>query len=105
MMNMLEKRKQLHQKLKMACNNVYFNPPANVKMQFPCIIYHSATTSSEFALNGRYLTAYSYRIEVLDTNADSPVVDKILNILQTADIVNAMIGDGINHTYLDYKTY
>lgn len=104
-MNLLEKRKQLHAKLKMASNNVYFNPPANIQLKYPCIIYHLSNTQSLFAENSRYQTQYNYRLTVLDTAADSELVVKLLEIFPTMDIVSQHISDRLYHTYLDYKTF
>nr|DAT35018.1 MAG TPA: tail completion protein [Caudoviricetes sp.] len=104
-MNLLENRKKLHYKLKKICENVYFNPPANINLKYPCIIYHRLSTDSKYADNTRYQTQYNYRITVLDSVPDSSVVDKLLEEFDLMDIAGTHISDRLYHYYFDYKSF
>lgn len=58
-------------------NNVYFQPPANVQMVYPCIIYKRDTARTLFAGNTPYRYTKRYLITVIDQDPDSEIPDKI----------------------------
>ena len=47
-------RLQLHHSLKRFVPNVYFQPPTNVQMKYPCIIYKRDFADSKFADDNTY---------------------------------------------------
>lgn len=51
--------------------NVYFQPPPNVTMQYPCIVYAHDNAKTEFAGNHPYSRAKRYVATVIDRNPDS----------------------------------
>lgn len=57
--------------------DVYFQPPANVQMQFPCIVYGQDKTVTRFAGNKPYRHAKRYMVTVIDRNPDSDIPDKV----------------------------
>lgn len=56
---------------------VYFQPPTNVKLQYPCIIYERARMDMAYADNSPYRHTKRYKVTVIDRNPDSTLVDKI----------------------------
>jgi hypothetical protein len=59
-------------------NKVYFQPPENVKLIYPCIIYNRGVVGkTEFANNKPYTHRVRYDVIVIDKNPDSPLLDKI----------------------------
>lgn len=60
--------------------HVYFQPPANVKMQYPCIVYARDNASTEFAGNFPYRYHKRYQVTVMDTDPDSPYPDKVARL-------------------------
>lgn len=58
--------------------NVYFQPPASVKMQYPAIVYSRSDIVPEFANNGLYMYSPRYEVILIDKNPDSEFVEKIL---------------------------
>ena len=72
-------RTQLHDLLKdlLGSSNVYFQPPANVHLSYPCIIYTRDRTSTTFADGNPYRRTKKYQIIVIDQNPDSEIPDKI----------------------------
>ena len=60
-----------------AGNKVYFQPPANVQMSYPCIVYERGRADSKFADNVPYSVTKRYVIKVIDTDANSPLWDAI----------------------------
>jgi hypothetical protein len=56
---------------------VYFQPPATVHMEYPCIIYERSNANTDFAGNKPYSYEQRYTITVIDKNPDSLLIDKI----------------------------
>lgn len=52
-------------------DHVYFQPPSNLTMQYPCIVYFHDMAKTEFAGNHPYSRAKRYQLTVIDRNPDS----------------------------------
>ena len=49
-------RLQLHQTPWSVCtDNVYFQPPTNIKLEYPCIVYKRDFADTEFADDNPYM--------------------------------------------------
>lgn len=57
--------------------HVYFQPPAGMGMEYPCIVYSVDGARSQFADNLPYVIGQRYLVTVLDRNADSLIPGKI----------------------------
>jgi len=57
--------------------NVYFQPPANVQMQYPCIVYQRYNALTLFADNQPFHRTKRYQVTVIDPDPDSPIPDKV----------------------------
>lgn len=75
---------------------VYFQPPANVEMKYPAIVYNRDFVDTEFAGNKPYKHAKRYLVTVIDKNPDSGIPDKVLDI-PTCVFVRHFTADGLNH--------
>ena len=60
--------------------NVYYQPPENLKMDYPAIRYSKYKIESEYADDMKYLNSNSYQIIVIDQIPDNPVINKILEL-------------------------
>jgi hypothetical protein len=58
-------------------NHVYFQPPNNVEMEFPCIVYIREGIDSKWADNNPYSLENRYLVTVMDRDPDSEVPDKL----------------------------
>lgn len=58
-------------------SNVYFQPPSNIQMQYPCIIYKWDSAETIFADNSPYRYSKRYQVTVIDSDPDSGIPDKI----------------------------
>ena len=63
--------------------NVYYNPPETLKMEFPCIVYNRTGITETKADNVKYINHTIYKIIVLSSKPDHPVIKKILEIPMT----------------------
>lgn len=57
--------------------NVYFQPPTNVKLQYPCIVYKRDFADTKFADNEPYAHKRRYMVMVIDPNPDSEIPGKV----------------------------
>lgn len=76
--------------------NVYFQPPTNVQLKYPCIIYERAALDTTFANNIPYTHKTKYQVKLLDTKPDSPLVMALAN-LPLCEHERFYKADGINH--------
>jgi hypothetical protein len=70
-------RLELHQVLKSITDNVYFQPPENVKLEYPCIIYKRDFAETEFADDIPYTFMLRYMVMVIDQDPDSDIPGKV----------------------------
>lgn len=77
-----ERRIQLHQMLVdiLGSKNVYFQPPENIKLKYPCIIYKLDNINSNYADNIPYLHKRRYSITVIDRDPDTILKEKISDL-------------------------
>jgi len=68
-------RLQLHSKLVAipGVTKVYFQPPQNSAMQYPCILYTLSDEETEHAGNLPYKTENRYQVTVMDLNPDTTI--------------------------------
>lgn len=60
--------------------NVYFQPPANVQMQYPCIVYKRDFARSEHAGNKPYRYIKRYLVTHIGQDPDSPIPDALAEL-------------------------
>lgn len=69
----MKDRMDLHELLLDICDNVYFQPPPSIKMQYPCITYRRDFATTDFANNKPYTYTKRYLVTVIDKNPDSAI--------------------------------
>jgi hypothetical protein len=77
-------------------SNVYFQPPATVTMQYPCIVYSRNTMHTDFADNRPYKSKKRYQLTVIDQNPDSDIPDKVAE-LPLCSFERFFAADNLNH--------
>ena len=70
-------RLQLQSLLETFTPNVYFQPPTNIELKYPCIIYHRDFADKKFADDITYNYMIRYAITVIDKNPDSEIPAKV----------------------------
>lgn len=63
---------------------VYFQPPASVKMVYPCIVYSTSKIEAQYANNFPYAIDKSYTVMVIDTDPDSKIPDEVVRLSKCA---------------------
>jgi len=77
-------------------DNVYFQPPSNIQLKYPCIIYQREYVHMQYADNSPYKNKKRYQVTVVDQNPDSEIPDKIA-ALPLCFFNRFFVSDGLNH--------
>ena len=94
-------RLELHSELLTFYPNVYFQPPSNIQMVYPCIVYNKKGKYTQLANNKQYLSSQEYQIMVIEKNPDSVVADDIERHFEFCKIQQYYTTDNLNHTTLN----
>lgn len=78
-------------------DSVYFQPPSNLVMQYPCIVYRLDGEDVAHADNRKYRRAMEYEVTVIDEDPDSSIPAKISD-LQYSRFVRRFSVDNLYHT-------
>lgn len=78
--------------------NVYFQPPSDKLMNYPCIVYQKTTPDVNYADDKTYKKSQEYQITVIEHDPDSSVADELTVYLPYASIASKFIKDGLHHT-------
>lgn len=92
------RRLDLHKKLVAALgsDHVYFQPPATVKMVYPCIVYARSDEYARHADNTKYLKATGYQVTVIDRKPDSDIPDRV-GLIPLSRRNSHFVADGLHH--------
>lgn len=89
-------RLELQSLLETLTPHVYFQPPSNVKMEYPCIVYNKDDAITRFAGNNPYSYEKKYLVTVIDKDPDSGIPDKVA-ALPRCSFERAFVADNLNH--------
>lgn len=76
--------------------NVYYNPPASVKMSYPAIVFSRSKVDKMSANNMAYIQNHRYEVTVIDRDPDCMYIDAILN-LPTCVFDRHFVSDNLHH--------
>lgn len=77
-------------------DNVYYQPPENVKLKYPCIIYELDDMGSFNADNSKYNKYKVYSVTYIHRNADSCISDDLFD-LPMCNFQRAYTSDNLYH--------
>lgn len=77
-------------------DNVYFQPPTNTQLLYPCIIYSRDDQRVEHADNVPYTRRTRYKVTVIDANPDSLIPTKV-GALPLCSFDRSYTSDNFNH--------
>ena len=75
---------------------VHFQPPDNINLVYPCIIYKRDYAQTRFADNLPWTIKKRYQVTVLDRSPDSEIADKVAK-LPSSTFLRHYTQDGLNH--------
>jgi hypothetical protein len=85
-----------HGIVKEAENHVYYQPPENLKLSYPCIIYEWDGTTTRYADNRIYSMMRRYTVTVIDRDPDSQIPLAVAKLPMCSHDRN-FISDGLYH--------
>jgi hypothetical protein len=77
-------------------SNVYFQPPTNIVLEYPCIIYKRDQADTDFADNAPYRHLKRYQVTVIDRDPDSDIPEKVA-ALPLCLFIRFFTVDNLNH--------
>ena len=80
----------------LGAGDVYFQPPGDLRMNYPCIVYNRSQIKTTFADNSPYFHTKRYQVTVIDRNPDSETPDKIAK-LPMCSFDRHYVADNLNH--------
>lgn len=92
----MAQRALLQTLLETLTDNVYFQPPRTVNIQYPCIIYRRNSANTRHADNRPYNYAQRYQVMIIDKDPDSAIVSKVAS-LPTSAFDRYYATEGLNH--------
>ena len=92
----MNRRNELQEVLEAITPNVYFQPPANYKMEYPCIVYTRKAIDKLWANDNTYANNHAYDLTIIDWNPDSPILDELLK-MRFSKFDRQFVSDGLNH--------
>ena len=86
--------------------HVYFQPPENVQMSYPAIVYNRYNIGNDNANNKVYLQEETFQVIVIDKNPDSDIVDRVSKY-PTARFSRHYVMNNLNHDVfmITYKRF
>lgn len=94
-------RLKLHSLLKelLGSENVYYQPPETIKMNYDAIRYSKKNIRSTYANNAKYSMLDCYELIVISRMPDNPVIKKLL-ALPYCNYDRHYVADNLNHDVL-----
>lgn len=81
---------------------VYFQPPANTDMEYPCITFERDDAETRFANNSPYFNTFGYDVTVIDQDPESELL-ALVAALPMCSFNRHFVSDNLNHDV--YKLY
>lgn len=100
MANRLDLQAELEELL--GSRNVYFQPPASVRINYPAIVYTRSDIDNAFADDSVYMQSHFYEVTVIDEDPDSKIVEAVSK-LPTCRFSRHFTSENLNHdTFIIY---
>lgn len=99
---MAKSRADLSNLLHTFCTNVYFQPPADKKLSYPCIIYSLDNLNVMFADNGAYRMMDEYSVTYITRDPDDINIRKLATI-PLCRLTRTASPNNLHHYY--YRVY
>lgn len=93
-----DRRLELHEILcdVLGSRNVYFQPPSNVRMAYPAIVYSRNRIENTSADNQTYIQNVSYKITVIDYDPDGEIAKRV-SLIPGIVYDRFYVADNLNH--------
>ena len=94
----MHNRLDLHELLceVLGSRNVYYSPPAMIRMKYPAIVYSRSDIDNKFANDSVYNQSHVYSITVIDDDPDSEIVER-MSLIPRCKFDRHFVSDNLNH--------
>ena len=91
-------RLQLHQELVaiMGSHPVYYQPPANIRLSYPCCIYSLDRMFTDHANNAAYRRVNQYSVTLITKDPEDSLYDRLLELEYVA-FDHHFVVDNLHH--------
>lgn len=79
---------------------VYYQPTSNILLEYPCIVYQRAGSSTRYAGNNPYLRTKRYTVTVIEKDVNSDLPDRVAD-LPMCSHSTFFVADKLNHDVFD----
>lgn len=97
----MDRRNELHRLLKSlyikGTPHVYYQPPKDQQIDYPCIIYKLDDMPAIHADNHPYLWDHRYQVTVIDRNPESPLRERVAALPTARMRTSPYAKDGLHH--------
>lgn len=95
----MARRLQLHEELCeiLGTRNVYFQPPASVKLKYDCIVYYTADRNDLQADDTQYRSLVGYDVMFITRDPDSEFPEFLMSSFQRIRHVRSYTADNLYH--------
>ena len=77
--------------------NVYFQPPENFKLSYPCIIYHRRPKEVRYADDIKYRNLNCYEVQLMKRDSDVDELFDALDNMKYSRHERAFVVDNLSH--------
>lgn len=95
-------QQQLQSILSGLCDHVYFQPPANVQIEYPAIVYKRDDLDTKFAENRPYTIDIRYQVQVIDRSPEGEITYLVAQLPKTSFLRNFVIENLHHDVFLLY---
>lgn len=78
-------------------DHVYFQPPASIRLTYPCVIYNLTNIESTKADNISYRLDNGYEVTYIDKNPDNDFKTQMLKVFPMCRFNRFFVNDNLNH--------
>lgn len=98
-MSIEDRRLILHSKLVqiLGSNNVYFQPPSNVQMKYPAVVYSRENDEDYFANDKSYYSRMRYTVTFITPKPQDSYIDEMKGALSYVKYDRHFTHDNLNH--------
>ncbi len=93
---MARSQAELQELLLGIAENVYFQPPTNLQLVYPCIVYARYIAKSQFADGMPYIHDKRYQVTIIDQNPNSEFYDPV-SLLPMCVHNRSFVVNNLNH--------
>lgn len=97
----VDRRRLLQEGLELflGSKNVYFQPPPNVMLKYPCFIYNRTSPFTMQADDTIYILRGHYSLTYIDPDVERcmDMQEKLLNFFDHISVERSFVSDNLNH--------